>query len=422
MDGRTFFNLQNVQPGELNGLVSIIDQAIGQAGYETGGRGIVYGLSVAATNPPAMAQTVSPGMALYYDPATTNTGINSNRRVRACRLSTQTSISLTVDYFGAATAVDFGYERWITIVLRSRTDNGDPRTAGDGSPVNFVQTESGELVVVRGTAAAVGSATLPDVSTLGIRVADFKITYGMSVAPAASLLAREDFLTTLPGGDAGAGNAEGYSLFWQSNRNLFAMGTFRLYLCTGSTGYGPRGLCLTWNAAFDPTLKKWFSTDGVPCFALRMVEQAGDCDTGGLMLTQKSVAQTVGWGENTTGVWDTAITLSPARLARVHGSFSYTIPVSIEGMSASVNVGQGGIPTMTTMIQFPCSIPTAQITVQTTEFRSADYGIIGGAAEDAGVANISWYITDTGAILKVLPIGLNTYVRFNRLITISASG
>ena len=410
MDGRTFFNLQNVQPGELNGLVSIIDQAIGQAGYETGGRGIVYGLSVAETNPPAMAQTVSPGMALYYDPATTNTGTNSNRRVKACRLGTQTSISLSADYLGAATAVDLGYERWITVVLRPKTVNSDPRTAGDGSPVNFVQTESGELIVVSGTAAAVGSAVLPDVSTLGIRLADFKIIYGLTVAPAASLLAREDFLTTLPGGDAGAGNADGYSLFWQSNRNLFAMGTFRLYLCTGRTGYGPRGLCLTWNAEFNPTLNKWFSTDGVPCFALRLAEAKG------LLLTQKTVNQTAGWTETTDGVWDKAITLSPAGLPRVDMEFSFTTAAMIEGMSGSVVVpgGGGAVPPMTAVIPFPCYMANPTLLTLSEAFHSDDQTIQGGSIADEGVASVNWYISNTFALLRVQPTSINTYVRYVR--------
>jgi len=422
MDGRTFFSLQNVQPGELNGLVSIIDQAIGQAGYETGGRGVVYGLAVATTIPLAMAQAVSPGMALYYDPATTNTGTNSNRRVTACRLSTQTSISLATDYLGNATAVNMGYERWVTLVLKPKKISSDPRTDGGGNSVNFVQTESGELIVVSGTAAAVGSAALPDVSTLGIRLADFLMTYGLTNAPTAKLGAREDYLTTLQGGDAGNGNADGYSLFWQSSRNLFAMGTFRLYLCTGNTGYGPRGLCLTWNARFEPAEKKWYSTDGVPCFALRLVEQSGDCDTSGLLLTQKTLNQTAGWAESTSGVWDAAIILSPSGVPRVHAGFSYDTVISVEGMSGNSYLVGGAVPGMSITIHFPCSIPNAQITVHTTEFHSAGPVISGGSAADMGVDSVSWYVTNTGAILRVQPTGLNTYVRYNRLVTISASG
>jgi hypothetical protein len=422
MDGRTFFDMQNVQPGELNGLVSIIDQAIGQVGYETGGRGVVYGLKVADTVPQALAQRVYPGLALFYDPAVQNTGANSNRRVKACRLSTTTSISLATDYLSASTAVNSGYERWVTLAIRSKVVDSDPRTAGDGSTVQFIQTESAELIVVSGTAALAGAATLPDVSTLGIRLADYLITYGMQYAPAAFLGAREDYVVSLMGGDAGGNNATGYSLLWQSNRNEWAMGVFRLYFCSGRTGYASTGLVLTWNARFDPVLNKWFSTDGVPCFALRLMTQGEGVVKDGLMLTQKLSAQTTGWNENLSGIWDKSITFSAGELASVHGAFSYTTIISVEGMSGHANVGQGAIPAMTAAIQFPCSISNPVITVLTTAFASADSMIHGGAANDTGFSSVSWYVTNTGAIVRVVPNGLDTYVRFNRLITIAASG
>ena len=112
MNLRTFFTSQNVQPSELNGVLTDIDKAIGQAGYETGGFGVAYGLTVAPTDPVTMAVRVQPGVALWFDPSVTG----STQRLKAARLSTATSMSMAANYLGASTAVSAGQERWEGVI------------------------------------------------------------------------------------------------------------------------------------------------------------------------------------------------------------------------------------------------------------------------------------------------------------------
>lgn len=423
MDLRNFFDLQNVQPNELNGLVSVIDQAIAQAGYEAGGRGIVYGLKVSRTNPDSMAVKVGAGTALFYAPSTTNPGLltNCDRRVTACRLAAEASIDLSVDYLGASTAVNSGQERWVSLVIRPKTVDSDPRTEiSTGNTVYFITTESAELIVVSGYADTVGSAVLHDCSDLGIVVATFLVTNGISVAPAIDLRSREDLVRSVMGGDLTSnanGNIDGYSLVWECKRNESAMGTLRLYLCSGGTGYGPKGLYLAWNAYWNPIPKKWYAaTNELACFCVRLGED-------GLMVTERTGNKTNGWFARADGVWDKSFLLAPLNGAiqglMGGGSVSFEAGVAIEGLSARATVGQGVVPPMTCVIQFPCYIPAPRVAALSTAFESDDHAIQGGSAVDLGVSTVAWYITNTFAICKVTPTAIDTYVRYNRKVTIS---
>lgn len=416
MDTRNFFALQNVQPEELNGLVGVIATAIEQAGFETGGRGVVYGLQVRPTSPVSMAVRVGPGTARYYSKAILQVDENASRKAVMCRLATETSISLGVDYLGVSTAVTSGNERWVTLVIRSKRVTSDPRTPlGTAETVNFIETESAELIVISGYATTAGQAVRPDVSAIGIRLADFLLISTTAVAPTIDLREREDFIQSVQGGDLSVnstGTLDGYSLVWECKRNEFLMGVFRLYICHGGTGIGPQGLCLTWNASWDSLTGKWFSpVDGLPTWCVRLTDS-------GLVLTKKSTAQAAGWIERANGCWDSVVTLGAGGNLIVDGSVSFTTAVAVSTMSGHVTIGLGAIPPITVVINFPVYVPNARVSVVSEAFQSTDHSIQGGSAADQGVDSVSWYVANTFAILRIQPIAIDTYVNYVRKLEI----
>jgi len=409
MDKRNFYNAQNVQPEELNGLVSVIDQAIGEAGYETGGRGVVYGLQVGPTSPVTMAAQVTAGTALFYNPATTNTGTNSNRRVLACRLSAQASISLTADYLGASTAVSAGQERWASVVIRPKTVESDPHEDGAGATVNFVQTEAGELVVVAGTAAAAGSAVRPDVSTIGIRLADVLIGYG-TTSPTFSLAAREDYITTLPGGSAT--NNSHYSLFWQAKRNP-AAGTLRAYLCAGGL-VGVAGLLFTINAAWVEGSSRWeCDTTDMPSIGLRL-------GAHGFEIVERTTQSPTHWVEGDNGNWEQMAAVGSDGNTISTGPVSVVVPISIRGTSA-MPVGMGAIPSLSAAVAFPHKFAATPATVEAlTNTISPGEGLPGfGEDYDQNVDQVYFCPTQYGLMVTVLPTAAGVQVVYNRLIRVT---
>jgi hypothetical protein len=435
MDKRNFFTLQNVQPSELNDLVAAIDQAIGQAGLESNIRGVVYGLTVGPTDPTTLAVQVLPGVALYDDLAPSG----SNERTTACRLSTTSSLSLALDYLGASTAVTVGNERWVSIVIRPATVDSDPRTDGLGNVVNFVTTESAELIVVSGAEAAVGSAIRPSVTSIGIRLADFLMTYGATEVAAVDTGAREACVTRIRGG-AGT-NAKGYSLFWQSERDTSAVGVLRAYLSIGDVA--PAGVVVTLNALWSVNSQKWIGTNGTPCMALKFC-------ANGILFTVRTEALSTGWIDAADGSWNDTTTpsatdsillskdglkvFSKARSALLESNGvvtasggttqdlnSVTVVVSVMTTSGA-SEGGGGVPTLGSAVTFPRPFSATPVIV---EVSSTDYGPGGGvpgtgSSYDNNVSSVEWMLTKWGLICLVHPTAASTRTWYNRVVTISA--
>lgn len=444
MNTRNFFASQNVQPSELNGMLTDIDQAIGQAGYEANGRGIVYGLVVSPTSPVSWAVRASAGLALFYDPA--YTGLNSNRRVHACRLSATTSVSLSADYLGGSTSVTAGQERWLSIVVRPKAVASDPRTDSDGNTVNFVSTESGELVVVAGAAAATGSAVRPDVSAIGIRLEDVLVTYGLTLVNSYNIdhTAREDFVSSvLSGSEIAAPNVD-YSLLWQSNRFSSGGGILRAYVAGNRSG-SPFGLMLTHNAHWVVATGKWVADQDAPAFGIRF-------GAGGMLFTMRTEAPLVGWLDGEAGSWGDSTTtgntdsvlLTAAGLkifgkqksALLKSSGVITASGGTEGDPSSVivcaaicqaagTVSPGGGVTTPLGVWVPFPRPfdatpsdvTARADLSYTE---SSVTVGGGSGGDVNVGSYAIVKTPYGLYVQVQPTSGSLLTRFTRFFEVRA--
>lgn len=112
-----------------------------------GGGGIASGLDLTEQPSPNLTLQLSAGVA--YDA--------TGRRLNVD--STQT-VDLATDSESAATSVTSGQERYVAVYLRFKRENADPATI-DGSTVYRTQAEGFEVLVVSGSSAASGTATVP---------------------------------------------------------------------------------------------------------------------------------------------------------------------------------------------------------------------------------------------------------------------
>lgn len=139
------------------------------------GAGIAYGLELTERPTPSMSLSVAAGVA--YDAI--------GRRVE---LAAPTTVSLSVDSDGASTAVSSGQERYVAVYLRFKRTNSDAYTA-DTVTTYRTQTESSELVVVKGASASLGTGVVPGAPTGNpILLGRVKITNGMTAILTTNIL------------------------------------------------------------------------------------------------------------------------------------------------------------------------------------------------------------------------------------------
>jgi hypothetical protein len=446
MDLRNFFSLQNVQPSELNELVTAIDKAIGRLGYDTGTPGVAYGLTVTPTDPVSMAVNVQPGVALWADPLVAAS--STEHRIKVARLSAATSISLAADYLGASTAVTAGQERWVSIVVRQKYVGSDPRTDGSGNVIDFIQTEDAELIVVSGTAATAGSARRPTVAAqaLGTRIADKLITYNMSLVESVDVTWREDACTLLRGGDDT--NAVGYSPFWESQRNTTKSGVVRAYLCTGDTGYGPAGLVLTYNARWDPDLRLWIGIDDHAAWAIRFGAQ-------GILMTTRTEGLETGWAEQADGSWNDAVDsgntdslqmtaaglkifsqrksalIKSDGVTTASGGYggeyggahadnsSVTMPVAFSGVAGPAVMGSPQPILFSVTFPRPFAVAPEHLMIGADIAADSGFTVDIGTVGDLNVATYTHRLTKEGVFFLIYPSVASTWTRFSRVITVS---
>jgi len=349
------------------------------------------------------------------------------------------SISVAVDYLGASTAVGIGEERWVSIVVRPKTVDSDPRTDELGNEVNFVTTETGEVIVVSGT---IGGG-IPDVGALGIRLADFLISYGTVVLNTVDTGAREASVTRLRGG--AESNAKGYSLFWESQRNTDTVGTLRAYLSSGDVG--PAGIVLTLGAVWSVSSQKWYGTAGTIPMALKFC-------SNGFLFTVRTTAPENGWVDQADGSWNDVANpgntdsmlmskdglklfgLAKSALIKSSGTMtatggvvgvdesSVTVPISIMGYSGVAGIG--GVPEMSCAVAFPRPFAEApgSVVVHDTDY-GPGLGAVGtGPDYDANVdpdTGITWLLTKWGVICIVNPTEASTLTWYNRVITVRSA-
>jgi hypothetical protein len=167
MDRRDFFFKQKVTDLELDGAFAASESAQRALVSDDGISGVRSGLTVVQHDTPANL-TVDVAAGTAYDP--------SGRRMRVPSLQV---VNMAVDSSSVSTAVvNSGNSKIVGLFLKFARANSDPRTDGNGNPVNFVQNESFEFVVVQGAEAS--SPTAPATPADTIRLADITRTFGQT--------------------------------------------------------------------------------------------------------------------------------------------------------------------------------------------------------------------------------------------------
>jgi hypothetical protein len=461
MDLRTFFDEQNVQPNELNDMQAAIETALSRGNYEHQGYGVLYGMGLGPTSPAAMAVKVTKGVAYYNANATTSSDSGADIKASRITLAADVSKTLTVDYLGAATSVSPGQERWLAIVAIPARVDSDPRTDGAGSPVNFVNTESGSVIIMKGSSAAVGSATKVSpaaVRALGVRLGDILInnsTTTVTDPSAFDLNSREQISHLLHPDDDGNGNGAQASLFWQSFRSTSGAaagaGIIRAYTIRHVTGGPPAGITVTFNTFWDHDQQLWvpdssFAGNG-PCMALRF-------QTNGFLFTQRTqgVSAGTGWPDTTDGRWsdvtspgnDESVLMSAlglnifgnakSALLKSNGVITasggangvddsaVTVLVGFQGQS-----GDGALSPISCFASFPRPFTVTDkfdVSVTGTEYAEPGSPFVNrvGPSQDLNVntgVTFGTQVTPYGVSVSFIPTDASTYTRFSRLVTVT---
>lgn len=164
---RDYFYDQQVTDAELDAGFAGLEQADFNQFVDLGLVGIAAGLTV-VEHSPTPDLTVDVAIGTGYD--------QQGRRLRVPSLQV---LSLSVDSNSVSTAVaNPGQSKIVGVFLRFKRTTSDPRTDGNGAPVNFVQEEGFEFVVVQGAEAV--SPTAPTLLVDGILLADVTRTFGQT--------------------------------------------------------------------------------------------------------------------------------------------------------------------------------------------------------------------------------------------------
>lgn len=166
-DRRNYFHGQIIQEGELDDGFDGVELAIWNLAADLGLVGIASG-GVVTQHSPTPDLTVDVTSVRAYD--------QTGRRIEYP--STQTP-SLAVDSNAVSTAVvNSGNSKIVSLFVRFKRDESDPRTDDNAASLNFVQDEGFEFVIVQGAEGV--SPTPPALLSDGILLADITRTFGQT--------------------------------------------------------------------------------------------------------------------------------------------------------------------------------------------------------------------------------------------------
>ena len=168
MNRQEFYYAQLVTEGEINGAFDYCEEADRAMVVDAGAVGIYSGLGVAQASSPNLTVTV--GLGAAYD--------QLGERIS---LPAQQVVNCAVDYEAVSTTVvTAGNEKWLSVFLTFARSLSDPRTDGNGNPVEFQQAEGFSIQVVQGVEAATGTASKPSLVSPGLLLADVHRAYGVT--------------------------------------------------------------------------------------------------------------------------------------------------------------------------------------------------------------------------------------------------
>lgn len=150
MDRQAFWNGLIVTDTHLNRLQDNTESADRNLVLDLIGTGVAYGLELVQLTPtPSLTVTLKAGGAID--------GLG-----RRLYLAADTPVDLSQDSNAVNTAVSSGQERVVDVYLRFKRNEAQD---GGTGPLNFLQTESVEILRVMGTAAVAGTAVPPAAPT-----------------------------------------------------------------------------------------------------------------------------------------------------------------------------------------------------------------------------------------------------------------
>lgn len=266
-DRNDYYFHQSVTEGELDSGFNKLEIADRKMFSDFGNYGILTGFA-AGEDPggPSVSINVTAGKA--YDKV-------------GQRLFSSADIlqDITTDTLGNPTAPTAGNRRWVSVYLRFGRLLSDPRTDGNGNPVNFSRAESlnpddnpvnnGVLLVVAGGEALITDPlpARPALDAQAILVADVLYTDGDTSFAVAQISTgraerwQQKFRATMPDiaeFDGGLDSGEHYSLIFEisgPSTGTYAGRKSRIYMST-------KGLVFTQNALWNPEDRTWNSEIG----------------------------------------------------------------------------------------------------------------------------------------------------------------
>jgi hypothetical protein len=165
MDKFNWYFRQKVEEGEMDQIFDYAESADRNLASDHGLTGIQSGLVVAPAGPSDLTVDISAGTAYS----------KSGERLRFPALS---NVDVSTDELGNPTAViGPGNERVLAIFLSFVRNESEPRTDGNGDPINFRLEEGTKIRVVSGV-EAVAPAPAPAPDSNDILLADIRLSFG----------------------------------------------------------------------------------------------------------------------------------------------------------------------------------------------------------------------------------------------------
>lgn len=185
---RNYFYLQLLEDDELDAGFEGLEQADHDMVVDLGFTGIAGGAGVSQHSPtPDLTVDVAIGTA-------------HDQQGRRMRIPSLQVVNVAVDSNAVSTSVTTpGQSKIISVFLRFARNQSDPRTDGNGAPVNFVQDEGFEFVVVQSAEAV--TPTPPALLSNGLLLADITRTQGQTQIVTGNLsTARRQFTIQISAG------------------------------------------------------------------------------------------------------------------------------------------------------------------------------------------------------------------------------
>jgi hypothetical protein len=159
-----YFYRQVVTEAELDAGFTAAEDADHALAVDNGLFGIAAGMSVTQHGAGDMTVDVSLGSA--YD--------NLGQRIR---IPTNQNCDLSEDHTGTPTEVlGAGNERWVSLFVKFKRVESDPRVDGHGTTIQYSRAEGWEFYVTMGAEAVIPTATKPALETDGVLLADVHLT------------------------------------------------------------------------------------------------------------------------------------------------------------------------------------------------------------------------------------------------------